>query len=236
MWYSLLFPGIWLAAFIYRFIVSIHKGTAEEAWELEKKKIHNKWIEWAAKKVALTDVYVGLPEGISLRNVVCQEKDAYRFDCVSFNRKDDISDTVAFADDEVEKNISEKLFALRDYSEKITVHLHASDEYVYEYWQNKLAEMAEDVGMGKSGWSVLPLQKPEELIDEWFDKNESEGIHAVLSVWLNRDVDEAEFTETVTWLVFSPPHLARRTKLPVRAWLQRPVSFDEGKRSQALKH
>ena len=58
--------------------------------------------------------------------------------------------------------------------------------------------MAEDVGMGKSGWSVLPLQKPEELIDEWFDKNESEGIHAVLSVWLNRDVDEAEFTETVT--------------------------------------
>ena len=30
--------------------------------------------------------------------------------------------------------------------------------------------------------------------------------------------------------------LARRTKLPVRAWLQRPVSFDEGKRSQALKH
>ena len=193
-------------------------------------------IEWAAKKVALTDVYVGLPESISLRNVVCQEKDAYRFDCVSFNRKDDISDTVAFADDEVEKNISEKLFALRDYSEKITVHLHASDEYVYEYWQNKLAEMAEDVGMGKSGWSVLPLQKPEELIDEWFDKNESEGIHAVLSVWLNRDVDEAEFTETVTWLVFSPPHLARRTKLPVRAWLQRPVSFDEGKRSQALKH
>ena len=236
VWYSLLFPGILLAAFIYRFIVSIHKGTAEEAWELEKKKIHNKWIEWAAKKVALTDVYVGLPEGISLRDVVCQEKDAYRFDCVSFNRKDDISDTVAFADDEVEKNISEKLFALRDYSEKITVHLHASDEYVYEYWQNKLAEMAEDVGMGKSGWSVLPLQKPEELIDEWFDKNGSEGIHAVLSVWLNRDVDEAEFTETVTWLVFSPPHLARRTKLPVRAWLQRPVSFDEGKRSQALKH
>ena len=141
VWYSLLFPGIWLAAFIYRFIVSIHKGTAEEAWELEKKKIHNKWVEWAAKKVALTDVYVGLPEGISLRDVVCQEKDAYRFDCVSFNRKDDISDTVAFADDEVERNISKKLLALRNYSEKITVHLHASDEYVYEYWQNKLAEI-----------------------------------------------------------------------------------------------
>ena len=95
--------------------------------------------------------------------------------------------------------------------------------------------MSETIGIENLDLAIMPLQDMSEFIDNWFEKSEPEGIHAVLSAWLNPDVDDLEFTETVTWIVFSSQHLAKQNNLPIRAWVQRPITLDDGKQPQLLK-
>lgn len=59
--YSLVFPVIWFAALSYRYISSVHRYAAMEAWQKEKDNIRRKWTEWAGKRVAVIDAYVALP-------------------------------------------------------------------------------------------------------------------------------------------------------------------------------
>ena len=110
----------------------------------------------------------------------------------------------------------------------MTVHIHTPDNDIYEAWQNKLINMSETIGIENLDLAIMPLQDMSEFIDNWFEKSEPEGIHAVLSAWLNPDVDDLEFTETVTWIVFSSQHLAKQNNLPIRAWVQRPITLDDG--------
>ncbi|HFC8830218.1 hypothetical protein KCG53_03215 [Neisseria subflava] len=232
--YSLVFPVIWFAALSYRYISSVHRYAAMEAWQKEKDNIRRKWTEWAGKRVAVIDAYVALPSEIALNDVIAETKGNERFDCIAFIDEENNFERPLCHETTVWQ-LEERIRSLAEFSKKLTVHIHTPDNDIYEAWQNKLINMSETIGIENLDLVIMPLQDMSEFINNWFEKSEPEGIHAVLSAWLNPDIDDLEFTETVTWIVFSSQHLAKQNNLPIRAWVQRPITLDDGKQPQLLK-
>ena len=70
--YLLIPVGVWGAALLYRFILSMNRSAAADAWETEKSNIRKKWTDWAQRSIVLVDSHTILPEPLSLPDVITQ--------------------------------------------------------------------------------------------------------------------------------------------------------------------
>ena len=68
--YLLIPVGVWGAALLYRFILSMNRSAAADAWETEKSNIRKKWTDWAQRSIVLVDSHTILPDPLSLPDVI----------------------------------------------------------------------------------------------------------------------------------------------------------------------
>ncbi|EET42619.1 hypothetical protein NEISICOT_03640 [Neisseria sicca ATCC 29256] len=233
--YLLIPVGVWGAALLYRFILSMNRSAAADAWETEKSNIRKKWTDWAQRSIVLVDSHTILPDPLSLPDVITQASGGRNADLFLFPRDED-EDLWRSGYPYVAEHFYQKLSELAEYRQPVTLHIDAPDEEAYLNWQQRFEEIAEMAGIRAT---IKPLSDGESLMGDWVENRQFEGIHVIFSAWLNEDASDAEFTENATWLVFASPYAAKQNKLPVKAVLQRPIAIslsDETAQNKSFGH
>ena len=225
LWLSIGLPLLlWLVILFIVFILKMNQDSQFKAWEQEKNNIRQRWVLWAQQKLALIDSGFYLPETFDTANILMQNGMENKGHIYTFSTDLDSDNHISMIYSRCFKEITDLLHKVR--IDKINIYIEAEDEDSYrkhiEYLEASLNSM-----------TTLYSLKPKlfqtgmqlDLIDLWFE-NTIEGLNIIFSVAHNRDDQSSEFTEHISWVALASAEWAKQNKLPIQAFIQRPIDID----------
>lgn len=182
---SALFPlAVWFLGFSTIVAIGTNRTVAYQAWEAEKQNIHQQWVQWAGKKIAVVEADYALSDN-------SPQKYAHSLDF--FERK------------------FEALLK-QSRHKKVTVYVAVEDSTqawteFQEQWPlfGKLTEPYKDsveIYLTNIGHNDL------DFVSMWTEEPE-EGLSVVVSMIAN-EKSSGMFAEQTAWLVFSPPNIQHK--------------------------
>lgn len=222
LWLAITSPLLlWLLSLFAVFIWKMNQESQFKAWEREKNNIRQRWILWAQQKLALIDSGFYLPATIDTNGIFTQGtmgKTGHIFTFSSHWDSDDHISTVYTKCFEDITNLLEKVK-----TDKINIYIEAEDEDSYQKHIEHLEACLHNHYSLKPQLFQTGIQL--NLIEHWFE-NAIEGLNIIFSVVHNQDEQSPEFTEHISWVALASTEWAKQNKLPIQAFIQRPIDID----------
>lgn len=236
-WFYLIVPVVFVViALLVMSIILLSRYFAKDAWEREKENIQKSWIDWASQSIALIDSYIVLPDEVSVEGIISQMGTRYEGDCFIFPRDEGSFGRLIISKSKIEQEFAIRLAEFFSYNQQVTVHIAVGDIDIYKDLERIFLETAYQIDFFRLAVARLTEQK--NLLNDWFEQG-FDGIHVVCSLLLNEDHELPLFTESLTWLVFSPSDWIKKRNISIKQYFQRPLDIlgiENVEKSVALKN
>ncbi|MDO1509197.1 MULTISPECIES: hypothetical protein [unclassified Neisseria] len=222
---------IWFGTWLTFFIWTMNREMSLKAWEQEKIKIRQRWIDWAQKTIAVVGSDLLLPDDIDVEGILTGRGKVLMGSASVFERNDELPDSLS----EIYTAFWAESLPLFKQAKKSTIYIEESSETDFLEWQNRLRSIAEQSGvLQQAEMAFVQVSSGLGLIADWMENGISEGVHVIFSAALNDDADSPDITENMSWTAFASHDWAKKHTLPVKMLMQRPTSFNLSDKEGAL--
>lgn len=210
---------------IFILSIRVHKQYQTKAWAEEKRHIEDRWKQWANKKIALLEKGVYLPQEILIDGMLDGTGKTFHNEAFHLPKE-------AF-----EQAIWECLEALDELLKgtlltNIRFYID-SDNYQYriECFDSfkKTANLFQNIIRNNLLWIQ---ENNENILDDWIE-NMNDGLHVFFSPAINgHSNSEEDFTENITWFIFSNESWSKKNKFPVKNYIGRSISINSANKAE----